>query len=84
MSLTENLKPGNGADKKRAIGANIPDVYATTAEMPPEIREPAMRTVAARAANAADARDLLEHLGLIDPPTPSPTWRRANKPKAAS
>ena len=83
MSLTENLLPGDGADKKRSVGANIPEIYATTAEVPPELRMPAMRAVAARAHGAADARDLLEHLGLIDPRAPKAKWRRANKPKAA-
>lgn len=48
------------------------------------VREPAMRAVAARAHNATDARDLLEHLGLIEPRTPKARWRRANKPRAAS
>jgi len=46
--------------------------------------EKAMRAVAARAHGAADARDLLEHLGLIDPRTPKAQWRRANTPKAES
>lgn len=39
--------------------------------------------VASRADGAEDARVLLEHLGLIDPSTPPPAWRRANKPKGA-
>ena len=83
MSLTENLLPGDGADKKRPVGANIPEIYPTTAQVPPELRMPAMRAVAARANGAKDARDLLEHLGLIDPRTPKAQWRRAHKPKAA-
>lgn len=84
MSLTENLKPGNRADQKPAVGKNIPEIYATTAKIPPELREPAMRAVASRAHDAADARDLLEHLGLLDPLMPKAQWKRANTPKAAS
>lgn len=82
MSLTENLKPGDRADEKKPVGKNIPEIYATTAEIPPELREPAMRAVAARAHDAADARDLLEHLGLLGPLTPKAQWKRANAPKA--
>lgn len=84
MNLTENLLPGDGADRKPAVGKNIPEIYCTTVEMSPEIRKPAIRAVAARAHDAADARDLLEHLGLINPLTPTPTWKRANTPKATS
>lgn len=84
MNLTENLLPGDGADQKPAVGKNIPEIYATTVEIPQEIRKPAIRAVAARARDAADARDLLEHLGLIDPLTPKAQWKRANTPKAAS
>jgi hypothetical protein len=84
VNLTENLKPGDDADKKRTVGANIPEIYATTAQVPPDLRMPAMRAVAARAHGAEDARDLLERLGLIDPRTPKAKWRRANTPKAAS
>jgi hypothetical protein len=83
MILTEHLQPGDGADRKPSVGTNIPEIYATTAEIPPELRKPAMQAVAGRAVDAADARSLLEHLGLIDPCTPKAQWRRANKPKAA-
>jgi len=82
--LRENLRPGDNADKKRTVGANIPDIHPTTAKVPPELRMPAMRAVAARAHGAEDARDLLKHLGLIDPRTPKAQWRRAYKPKAES
>lgn len=84
MKLSESLTPSDRADEKPPVGRNVPAGYDTTAEIPPELRAPAMRAVASRARDAADARDLLEHLGLIDPCTPTPTWRRANKPKAAS
>lgn len=85
MSLTENLRPGIHADTKpRNTGKNIPEIYATTTEIPPEVREPAMRAVASRARDAMDARDLLEHLGPIDPLTPKAQWKRANTPKAES
>ncbi|NUQ98255.1 MAG: hypothetical protein HOY79_17485 [Streptomyces sp.] len=65
MSFTEHLKPGDHPEQKRTVGENIPEIYATTAELPPEIREPAMRAVAGRAVNAADARLLLDALGLL-------------------
>lgn len=85
MSFTENLQPGIHADAKpRNTGKNIPEIYATTAEIPPELYAPAMRAVASRARDAEDARDLLEHLGLLDPLTPKAQWKRANTPKAAS
>lgn len=83
MSLYEHLKPGDRADQKSAVGKNIPEIYATTAEIPPELRAPAMRAVASRARDAMDARDLLEHLGLLDPLAPKAQWKRANTPKAA-
>lgn len=84
MNLTEHLQPGDRADQKPAVGKNIPEIYATTAEIPPEMREPEMRAVASRARDAEDARDLLEPLGLVDPLMPTPTWKRPNTPKAAS
>lgn len=65
MSLTEHLRPGDLADQKRAVGKNIPEIYATTAEIPPELRAPAIRAVAARARDAKDARLLLDVLGLL-------------------
>lgn len=55
-----------------------------TENLKPGIREPAMRAVASRARDAKDARDLLEHLGLIDPLTPKAQWKRANTPKAST
>lgn len=84
MSFTENLRPGLHADAKPPVGRNVPEIYATTAKIPPELREPAMRAVASRARDAADARDLMEHLGLLDPLTPKAQWKRANTPKAGS
>lgn len=53
-----------------------------TENLKPGIHKPAMRAVASRARDAADARDLLEHLGLIDPRIPKAQWKRANAPKA--
>lgn len=66
MSLTENLSPGLYADTKpRSTGNNVPDIYPTTAKIPPESRRPAMRAVASRARDAEDARLLLDTLGLL-------------------
>lgn len=65
MSFTEHLLPGDRADEKPAIGKNIPEIYATTAEIPPELRGPAMRAVAAQARDAQDARLLLDICGLL-------------------
>lgn len=41
---------------------------ASSAECPPEIRERALRALAARARDAKDARLLMEALGLVDTP----------------
>ncbi|ACU76333.1 hypothetical protein Caci_7508 [Catenulispora acidiphila DSM 44928] len=50
---------------------------ASSAECPPEIRERALRALAARARDAEDARQLMEALGLVDtPPRVRPTRRR--------
>jgi len=50
---------------------------ASSAECPPEIRERALRALAARARDAADARLLMEALGLVaTPPRLRPTRRR--------
>lgn len=65
MKATEVLKPGERADEKPPVGKNIPEIYATTAEIPPEHVEPAMRRVAAWAHDADDARLLLDILGLL-------------------
>lgn len=65
MSLTESLLPGDRADEKKPVGKNFSMHYDTTAEIPPEAREPAMRAIAARARDAADARLLLDVLGLL-------------------
>lgn len=74
MKATEHLLPGDMADEKKPVGKNFSMHYDTTAKIPPEHREPAMRAVAARARDAADARLLLEACGLIE--------KRANTPKA--
>lgn len=84
MRLSGSLTPSDRADEKPPVGRNVPAGYDTTATIPPESRRPAMRTVASRARGAEDARDLLEHLGLIDPLTPKAQWKRANTPKAES
>lgn len=65
MSFTENLKPGDRADEKKPVGQNFSMHYDTTAEIPPECREPAMRAIAARARDADDARLLLDICGLL-------------------
>jgi hypothetical protein len=50
---------------------------ASSAECPPEIRERALRALAARARDAQDARLLMEALGLVAmPPRVRPTRRR--------
>ena len=50
---------------------------ASSAECPPEIRERALRALAARARDAGDARLLMEALGLVETPTRvRPTRRR--------
>jgi hypothetical protein len=50
---------------------------ASSAECPPEIRERALRALAARARDAEDARYLMDALGLVDTPTRvRPTRRR--------
>lgn len=41
---------------------------ASSAECPPEVRERALRALAARARDAGDARQLMEALGLVDAP----------------
>lgn len=41
---------------------------ASSAECPPEVRRAALRALAARARDAADARLLMEALGLVDTP----------------
>lgn len=84
MRLSESLTPSDRADAKPPVGKNFSMHYDTTAEIPAEARRPAMRAVASRARDAEDARDLLEHLGLIDPLTPKAQWKRANTPKAES
>lgn len=67
MSLTESLLPGDHADEKKPVGKNFSMHYDTTAQIPPESREPAIRAIAARARDAEDARMLLEACGLIEP-----------------
>lgn len=69
MSLTEHLLPGDRADDKPPVGKNFSMYYDTTAEIPPECREPAMRAIAARARDAEDARLLLDICGLLPAPT---------------
>lgn len=81
MRATESLLPGNHADNKPIVGRNIPMVYATTAEIPPEHREPAMRAIAARARDAEDARLLLEVCGLIEPCDGG--WKRVGEESAS-
>jgi hypothetical protein len=50
---------------------------ASSAECPPEIRERALRALAARARDAEDARYLMEALGLVEmPPRARPARRR--------
>lgn len=65
MSLYEHLTPGLHADAKPPVGKNFSMHYDTTATIPPEPREPAMRVVASRARDADDARLLLDILGLL-------------------
>ncbi|MET8699764.1 hypothetical protein ACFVUH_17010 [Kitasatospora sp. NPDC058032] len=48
------------------------DLFAPPGEPgPPEVRERARRTVAARARNAEDCRLLLDALGLLEPGDPA-------------
>lgn len=77
MKSTEVLKPGDRADEKKPVGQNFSMHYDTTAKIPPELREPAIRAVAARARDAEDARLLLEMCGLIEPCGTS--WRRVGE-----
>lgn len=65
-------------------GSELPSIDGSVTALPPHLNAKARRAVAARAIDAADARLLMEHLGLIAPLTPSPAWRRANTPKATS
>lgn len=65
--LREFLLPGEGADKKHTVGVDFVVDYGSTPPLPDEINNCAMRVVAMRATNAADARLLLETLGLIEP-----------------
>jgi hypothetical protein len=52
---------------------------ASSAECPPEIRERALRALAARARDAEDARELMEALGLVETPARvRPTRRRGH------
>ncbi|HEY2522599.1 MAG TPA: hypothetical protein VGJ19_20985, partial [Streptosporangiaceae bacterium] len=47
---------------------------ASSAECPPEVRERALRALAARARDVEDARLLMEALGLVEvPPRVRPT-----------
>lgn len=77
MRFTETLKPSDRVDQKPPVGRNVPVRYELTAEIPPECREPAMRAIAARAHNAADARLLMEACGLIEPANGG--WKRAGE-----
>lgn len=71
MKATEVLKPGDRTDAKPRVGDNLPEIYATTAEVPPEHVKPAMRAVAAHAHDAEDARLLLDICGLLPSATPT-------------
>lgn len=77
MKATEFLIPSDHADEKKPVGMNFSMHYDITAEIPPEHREPAMRAIAARARDAADARLLLEVCGLIEPCNSG--WKRAGE-----
>jgi hypothetical protein len=83
MKLSDSHAP-YGTPHKPGIPLDLVSDVGSVIGLPPAFIVAAMRTVAGRAADATDARDLLERLGLIDPHTPSPTWRRNNTPKAAS
>lgn len=83
MNLTERLTPGDRASAKPSPGLDMLEIGGPVSALPPEINARAMRRVAGLASDARDARVLLEHLGLVNPLTPSPAWRRANSPKAA-
>jgi hypothetical protein len=65
-------------------GSEMSRINGSVTALPAHLNAKARRAVASRAIDADDARLLMEHLGLIDPRTPSPAWRRNNTPKAAS
>lgn len=65
MKIRESLKPGPNADNKPPVGANMNMFYSTVSDLPPDVRERATRVVAGRAVDTADARLLLDALGLL-------------------
>lgn len=73
-----------GTPRKPGVSLDFVTTVDSSTELPPEICSAAMRSLASRARDAADARNLMEHLGLIDPRIPKATWKRANKPKGAA
>jgi hypothetical protein len=65
-------------------GSEMSRIEGSVTALPAHLNAKARRAVASRAVDADDARLLMEALGLIAPLTPSPAWRRANTPRAAS
>lgn len=78
MKLTEHLVPSDRPkpEKRNKPGGSGLGYNDSVTDLPPAFNERACRAVAARAADAEDARFLLDVLGLIEPGveavTPSP------------
>lgn len=83
MTRLSDTPPPYGTPSKPGISLDFVSNINSVTGLSDEDNAKAMRAVAGHATDAADARALLEQLGLIDPPTPSPAWRRAHKAKAA-
>lgn len=81
MSTLSDAPVPYGTPRGKPAGCDFGGELGSVTGLPDTTRKRAMRAVASRADGVEDARVLLEHLGLIDPSTPSPAWRRANKPK---
>lgn len=70
MRATENLSGDRGREYKPPVGGNLGGYVEGCPDIPPQTAGRAMRAVAARARDVADARMLLEVFGLIDPSEP--------------
>lgn len=60
----------HGVPQKPPVGGTFGNLDGAFTDLPPEVTDKAMRTVAARAMDADDARLLLEAVGLIAPAAP--------------
>lgn len=68
--LTDAPVPYGVPHKPPVGGKNLGSIDGSVTDLPPEITGKAMRNIAARATDAADARLLLETVGLIAPAQP--------------